>query len=225
MHRLLFCSGAEKTEVGFEIKAGMKIICVGRNYADHARELGNEVPEEPVLFMKPDSAVMQRNNPFVIPAISNDIHYECELILKIGRNGKCIEQEFAHRYISEIGLGIDFTARDLQTDLKSKGLPWEKAKAFDGSAYLGDFKPASDFADLGDLSFEMHKNGIPVQVGKTAHLLHSIPTLIAYISRYFSLKMGDVVFTGTPAGVGPVSRGDELRGYLEGQPMFQVRVR
>jgi|LakMenEpi03Aug12_release.lakeMendotaPanAssembly.Ray.scaffolds.fasta_scaffold280839_1 2-keto-4-pentenoate hydratase/2-oxohepta-3-ene-1,7-dioic acid hydratase in catechol pathway len=225
MHRLLFCSGAEKTEVGFEIKAGMKIICVGRNYADHARELGNEVPEEPVLFMKPDSAVMQRNNPFVIPAISNDIHYECELILKIGRNGKCIEQEFAHRYISEIGLGIDFTARDLQTDLKSKGLPWEKAKAFDGSAYLGDFKPASDFADLGDLSFEMHKNGIPVQVGKTAHMLHSIPTLIAYISRYFSLKMGDVVFTGTPAGVGPVSRGDELRGYLEGQPMFQVRVR
>ncbi|MFZ4059814.1 MAG: fumarylacetoacetate hydrolase family protein [Bacteroidia bacterium] len=203
----------------------MKIICVGRNYADHARELGNEVPEEPVLFMKPDSAVMQRNNPFVIPAISNDIHYECELILKIGRNGKCIEQEFAHRYISEIGLGIDFTARDLQTDLKSKGLPWEKAKAFDGSAYLGDFKPASDFADLGDLSFEMHKNGIPVQVGKTAHMLHSIPTLIAYISRYFSLKMGDVVFTGTPAGVGPVSRGDELRGYLEGQPMFQVRVR
>jgi 2-keto-4-pentenoate hydratase/2-oxohepta-3-ene-1,7-dioic acid hydratase in catechol pathway len=225
MHRLLFCSGAEKTEVGFEIKAGMKIICVGRNYADHARELGTEVPEEPVLFMKPDSAVMQRNNPFVIPAISNDIHYECELILKIGRNGKCIEQEFAHRYISEIGLGIDFTARDLQTDLKSKGLPWEKAKAFDGSAYLGDFKPASDFADLGDLSFEMHKNGIPVQVGKTAHMLHSIPTLIAYISRYFSLKMGDVVFTGTPAGVGPVSRGDELRGYLEGQPMFQVRVR
>jgi 2-keto-4-pentenoate hydratase/2-oxohepta-3-ene-1,7-dioic acid hydratase in catechol pathway len=225
MHRLLFCSGAEKTEVGFEIKAGMKIICVGRNYADHARELGNEVPEEPVLFMKPDSAVMQRNNPFVIPAISNDIHYECELILKIGRNGKCIEQEFAHRYISEIGLGIDFTARDLQTDLKSKGLPWEKAKAFDGSAYLGDFKPASDFADLGDLSFEMHKNGIPVQVGKTAHMLHSIPTLIAYISRYFSLKMGDVVFTGTPAGVGPVSRGDELKGYLEGQPMFQVRVR
>lgn len=225
MHRLLFCSGAEKTEVGFEIKAGMKIICVGRNYADHARELGNEVPEEPVLFMKPDSAVMQRNNPFVIPAISNDIHYECELILKIGRNGKCIEQEFAHRYISEIGLGIDFTARDLQTDLKSKGLPWEKAKAFDGSAYLGDFKPASDFADLGDLSFEMHKDGIPVQVGKTAHMLHSIPTLIAYISRYFSLKMGDVVFTGTPAGVGPVSRGDELRGYLEGQPMFQVRVR
>ena len=225
MHRLLFCSGAEKTEVGFEIKAGMKIICVGRNYADHARELGNEVPEEPVLFMKPDSAVMQRNNPFVIPAISNDIHYECELILKIGRNGKCIEQEFAHRYISEIGLGIDFTARDLQTDLKSKGLPWEKAKAFDGSAYLGDFKPASDFADLGDLSFEMHKNGIPVQVGKTAHMLHSIPTLIAYISRYFSLKMGDVVFSGTPAGVGPVSRGDELRGYLEGQPMFQVRVR
>jgi len=225
MHRLLFCSGAEKTEVGFEIKAGMKIICVGRNYADHARELGNEVPEEPVLFMKPDSAVMQRNNPFVIPAISNDIHYECELILKIGRNGKCIEQEFAHRYISEIGLGIDFTARDLQTDLKSKGLPWEKAKAFDGSAYLGDFKPASDFADLGDLSFEMHKNGIPVQVGKTAHMLHSIPTLIAYISRYFSFKMGDVVFTGTPAGVGPVSRGDELKGYLEGQPMFQVRVR
>lgn len=225
MHRLLFCSGAEKTEVGFEIKAGMKIICVGRNYADHARELGNEVPEEPVLFMKPDSAVMQRNNPFVIPAISNDIHYECELILKIGRNGKCIEQEFAHRYISEIGLGIDFTARDLQTDLKSKGLPWEKAKAFDGSAYLGDFKSASDFADLGDLNFEMHKNGIPVQVGKTAHMLHSIPTLIAYISRYFSLKMGDVVFTGTPAGVGPVHRGDELKGYLEGQPMFQVRVR
>jgi 2-keto-4-pentenoate hydratase/2-oxohepta-3-ene-1,7-dioic acid hydratase in catechol pathway len=203
----------------------MKIICVGRNYAEHARELGNEVPEEPVLFMKPDSAVMQRNNPFIIPAFSADIHYECELLLKIGRNGKYIEEAFAHRYISEIGLGIDFTARDLQLELKSKGLPWEKAKAFDGSAYIGDFKPADEFADLGALSFEMHKNGQPVQRGKSGNMLHSIPALIAYISRYFSLKMGDVIFTGTPAGVGPVKSGDELSGYLEGRPMFKVRVR
>lgn len=203
----------------------MKIICVGRNYVDHARELGNEVAEEPVLFMKPDSAAMQRNNPFVIPAFSNEIHYECELILKIGRNGKYVEEEFASRYIAEIGLGIDFTARDLQTALKAKGLPWEKAKAFDGSAYMGDFKPTAEFSDLGNLSFEMHKNGVPVQIGNTSNMLHSIPALIAHISKYFSLKMGDVIFTGTPAGVGPVSSGDELTGFLEGQPMFRVRVR
>jgi 2-keto-4-pentenoate hydratase/2-oxohepta-3-ene-1,7-dioic acid hydratase in catechol pathway len=225
----LYCifvfKGVKETEVGFEISVRMKIICVGRNYADHAQELGNEVPEEPVLFMKPDSAVIQRNNPFVIPAISNEVHYECELLLKIGRHGKCIEEEFAHRYISDIGLGIDFTARDLQLELKSKGLPWEKAKAFDGSAYVGDFKPVSEFPDLGNLNFEMHKNGVPVQIGKSSNMLHSIPALVAYISRYFSLKIGDLIFTGTPAGVGPVKSGDELLGYLEGQPMFKVRVR
>lgn len=203
----------------------MKIICVGRNYADHARELGNEVAEEPVLFLKPDSAVMQRNNPFVIPAFSADIHYECELLLKIGRHGKCIEEEFAYRYISEIGLGIDFTARDLQMELKSKGLPWEKAKAFDGSAYLGDFRAATEFSNLGELKFELRKNGALVQAGDTADMVHTIPKLISHISQYFSLKIGDIVFTGTPAGVGPVQSGDELSGYLQGLPMFRVRVR
>lgn len=203
----------------------MKIICVGRNYAEHARELGNEVAEEPVLFMKPDSAVMQRNNPFVIPTFSNDIHYECELLLKIGRHGKCIEEEFAYRYISEIGLGIDFTARDVQQELKAKGLPWEKAKAFDGSAYIGDFKAVTDLGNLGELKFELHKNDAIVQSGNTADMVHSIPKLIAYISQYFSLKIGDIIFTGTPSGVGPVRPGDELKGFLEGQSMFRVRVR
>jgi 2-keto-4-pentenoate hydratase/2-oxohepta-3-ene-1,7-dioic acid hydratase in catechol pathway len=203
----------------------MKIICVGRNYAEHARELGNEVAEEPVLFMKPDSAVMQRNNPFVIPTFSNDIHYECELLLKIGRHGKCIEEEFAYRYISEIGLGIDFTARDVQQELKAKGLPWEKAKAFDGSAYIGDFKAVTDISNLGELKFELHKNDALVQSGNTADMVHSIPKLIAYISQYFSLKIGDIIFTGTPSGVGPVRPGDELKGVLEGQSMFRVRVR
>ena len=203
----------------------MKIICVGRNYADHAQELGNEVPEEPVLFLKPDSAVMQRNNPFIIPAFSSDIHYECELLLKIGRNGKCIDEEFAFRYISEIGLGIDFTARELQAQLKAKGLPWEKAKAFDGSAYLGDFMPLSEFQDVQNLEFELLKNGKTVQIGHSAKMLHSIPKLISYISRYFSLKMGDVIFTGTPAGVGRVESGDELKGSLQGKTMFTLRVR
>lgn len=203
----------------------MKMICVGRNYAEHAQELGNEVPEEPVLFMKPDSAVMQRNNPFIIPAFSSDIHYECELLLKIGRNGKCIDEEFALRYISEVGLGIDFTARDLQAQLKAKGLPWEKAKAFDGSAYLGDFLPISEFHDLQNLEFELLKNGKTVQNGNSSNMLHSIPKLIAYISRYFSLKMGDVIFTGTPAGVGRVESGDELAGRLQGKTMFKLRVR
>lgn len=201
------------------------MICVGRNYAEHAQELGNEVPEEPVLFMKPDSAVMQRNNPFIIPAFSSDIHYECELLLKIGRNGKCIDEEFALRYISEVGLGIDFTARDLQAQLKAKGLPWEKAKAFDGSAYLGDFLPISEFHDLQNLEFELLKNGKTVQNGNSSNMLHSIPKLIAYISRYFSLKMGDVIFTGTPAGVGRVESGDELAGRLQGKTMFKLRVR
>lgn len=203
----------------------MKIVCVGRNYAEHARELGNEVAEEPVLFMKPDSAVMQRNNPFVIPTFSNDIHYECELLLKIGRHGKCIEEEFAYRYISEIGLGIDFTARDVQQELKAKALPWEKAKAFDGSAYIGDFKAVTDLGNLGELKFELHKNDAIVQSGNTADMVHSIPKLIAYISQYFSLKIGDIIFTGTPSGVGPVRPGDELKGFLEGQSMFRVRVR
>ncbi|MBM3170701.1 MAG: fumarylacetoacetate hydrolase family protein [Bacteroidetes bacterium] len=203
----------------------MKIICVGRNYAEHARELGNEVAEEPVLFMKPDSAVMQRNNPFVIPTFSNDIHYECELLLKIGRHGKCIEEEFAYRYISEIGLGIDFTARDVQQELKAKALPWEKAKAFDGSAYIGDFKAVTGISNLGELKFELHKNDAIVQSGNTANMVHSIPKLIAYISQYFSLKIGDIIFTGTPSGVGPVRPGDELKGFLEGQSMFRVRVR
>lgn len=203
----------------------MKIICIGRNYADHAKELGNQVPSEPVIFMKPDSAILAKGNAFFIPDFSDDVHYEAELVVRIDRLGKNIEERFAHRYFSEIGLGIDFTARDLQQKLKDKGLPWEKAKSFDGAAFLGKFFDKKDFADLTDLNFQLRKNGEIVQRGNTKDMLFSIDRLIAEVSKYFTIKIGDLIYTGTPAGVGPVVAGDELELFLADQPAGRLRVK
>lgn len=202
----------------------MKIICIGRNYAKHIEELDNEKPKEPVIFMKPDSAVLLKNNPFIIPPFSQDIHYEVEILVKINRIGKFIDQKFAHKYYDEIGLGIDFTARDLQSRLKEKGLPWEKSKAFDGSAVIGKFYNKSAL-DLENIKFQLLKNGQVVQDGESSHMLWKIDELIAYVSQYFTLKIGDVIFTGTPAGVGPVEPNDQLKGMLEGKEMFQIKIK
>jgi 2-keto-4-pentenoate hydratase/2-oxohepta-3-ene-1,7-dioic acid hydratase in catechol pathway len=202
----------------------MKILCIGRNYAAHAAELGNAVPDEPVVFCKPDSALLGRNLPFVIPSFTNDVHHEIELVLRIGKVGKHIEPRFAHKYIDAVTVGIDFTARDLQSDLKSKGLPWEKAKGFDGSAVVGRFVSA-DQVDLSNLHFSLTKNGVPVQTGHSQYMLHSFADIISYVSRYFTLKTGDLIFTGTPEGVGPVQPGDVLEGYLGETSLFVRNVR
>ncbi|MGV7105654.1 fumarylacetoacetate hydrolase family protein [Flavobacterium sp. U410] len=203
----------------------MKIICIGRNYADHISELNNERPSEPVIFMKPDTAVLAKQFPFVIPEFSNDVHHEVEVLVKINKVGKYIDAKFAHKYYDEIGLGIDFTARDLQNRLKEKGLPWEKAKAFDNSAIIGDFLPKNTFSSLENLNFELTKNGEVVQTGNTSLMLWKIDEIIAYVSQYFTLKTGDVIFTGTPKGVAAVKEGDELVGSLEGKQMFKIQVK
>ena len=203
----------------------MKIICIGRNYANHIAELQNERPEEPVIFLKPDSAVLPDKAPFVIPDFSSDIHHEIEVIVKINKLGKYIDPKFAHKYYDEIGLGIDFTARDVQNKLKEKGLPWEKAKAFDGSAIIGDFIPKNEFSSTENITFELTSNGQTVQKGNTSHMLWKIDELIAYVSQYFTLKTGDVIFTGTPAGVSAVKIGDRLSGKLEGTEVFTFEVR
>ncbi len=203
----------------------MKIICIGRNYPKHAEELGNEKPESPVVFIKPDTAMIQKSFPFYIPPFSDQIHYEVEVLVKINRIGKYIEEKFANKYYQEIGLGIDFTARDLQKSLKEKGLPWEKAKAFDGSALMGSWFYKSQFKDLNQLDFELVKNGATVQEGNTSQMLWSIDALIAEVSRFFTLKIGDVIFTGTPSGVGPVAVNDVLEGYLEGEKSFSVKIK
>ena len=204
----------------------MKIICAGRNYAKHISELQNEKPDEPVLFIKPDSAVLPNRNPLVLPDFAQDYHYEVELVIKINKLGKYIEPQFAHRYYDEIGLGIDITARDLQTRLKAKGLPWEKAKAFDNSAVVSrEFLPKSDFADLQKIQFSLQKNGEIVQVGHTADMLWQIDELISYISRFFTLKKGDLIFTGTPAGVGKMEINDVFTGYIENKEMFRIKVK
>jgi len=202
----------------------MKIICIGRNYAKHIEELDNEKPTEPVIFMKPDSAILLKNNPFIIPPFSQDIHYEAEIIVKINRIGKFIDQKFAHKYYDEIGLGIDFTARDLQSRLKEKGLPWEKAKAFDGSAVIGKFY-AKDTFDLENIKFQLYKNDELVQDGESSHMLWKIDELIAYVSQFFTLKIGDVLFTGTPAGVGRVQANDVLKGKLQDDDAFRVKIK
>jgi 2-keto-4-pentenoate hydratase/2-oxohepta-3-ene-1,7-dioic acid hydratase in catechol pathway len=202
----------------------MKIICIGRNYAKHIEELDNEKPKEPVIFMKPDSAVLLKKNPFIIPPFSQDIHYEVEILVKINKVGKFIDQKFAHKYYEEIGLGIDFTARDVQHKLKEKGLPWEKAKAFDGSAVIGKFCHKKDL-NLSEMKFQLLKNGSLVQDGNSSHMLWKIDELISYVSQYFTLKIGDVIFTGTPAGVGGVAANDILQGTLEGQEMFNIKVK
>lgn len=204
----------------------MKIICIGRNYTDHIAELQNERPDEPVIFLKPDSAVLLKKQPFFIPPFSSDIHYEVELLVKITKIGKHIQQKFAHKYYDEIGLGIDFTARDLQRKLKDKGLPWEKAKGFDGSAVVGEkWIEKSHFIEVNDIGFSLKKNGELVQQGRTSHMLWKIDEIIEYISQYFTLKIGDIIFTGTPAGVGPVAINDELSGYIEDQQIFSIQVK
>jgi len=202
----------------------MKIICIGRNYAAHAAELGNEVAAEPVIFMKPDSAVFRQRDAFYIPDWTNDVHYELEVVVRINRLGKNIEAKFAPKYFAEFTVGIDFTARDVQSALKAKGLPWEKAKAFDQSAVLGDFLSVDDF-DLNNLHFQLKKNGKLVQDGNTSLMLHNISKLIEHSSQYFTLKIGDLLFTGTPEGVGPVAPGDLLEGFIEGKKVLNVKVR
>lgn len=203
----------------------MKIICIGRNYADHISELNNEKPSEPVIFLKPDTAIILKKFPFVIPAFSNDVHHEVEILVKICKVGKYINPKFAHKYYEEIGLGIDFTARDVQADLKTKGLPWEKAKAFDGSALIGDFLPKEEFNSLENINFELHTNGNLVQQGNTSLMLWKIDELISYVSQYFTLKKGDIIFTGTPKGVAKVNNGDELTGFIEGKQLFKIQVK
>lgn len=202
----------------------MKFICIGRNYVEHAKELGNEVPEEPVIFMKPKSALLQTNMPFYYPAFTNELHYECEVVLRISKNGKYISEATAQQYYDAISVGIDFTARDVQSELKKKGLPWEKAKAWDNSAVLGKWNNISADLDRKNILFSMKKNGEIVQAGNTRDMIHSFDQIIAHVSNYFSLNIGDVIFTGTPKGVGECSVGDELEGFLGDEPMFKIKV-
>jgi acylpyruvate hydrolase len=203
----------------------MKILCIGRNYADHISELNNERPSEPVVFLKPDTAVLKDNEPFYHPDFSKDIHHEVEIVLKINKVGKNIESKFAHKYYDEIGIGIDFTARDLQSKLKEKGLPWEKAKAFDNSAPISGFVSKSQFTDLKNLNFHLEINGEVRQKGNTEMMLWNFDEIIAEISKYFTLKTGDLIFTGTPAGVGKVNIGDRLVAFVEGVEMMSFEVK
>ncbi len=203
----------------------MKIICIGRNYAEHAKELNNPVPTVPVIFMKPDTAILKDNKPFYHPTFSNDIHHELEIVLKIAKEGKHIAEKFAHKYYDEIGLGIDFTARDIQQKHKEKGLPWELAKSFDHSAPISHFIPKDQFKDLYQLNFHLELNGQTVQKGNTSDLLFQFEKLIAFVSQYITLKKGDLIFTGTPEGVGKVNMGDNLVGYLEGEKLLDFFVK
>lgn len=202
----------------------MKIICIGRNYVKHIEELANEKPKHPVVFLKPDSSILPKKTPFFIPPFSDDVHYEVEVLVKINRVGKHISPKFAPKYYDQIGLGIDFTARDVQKECKEKGLPWEKAKGFDGSAVIGSFYPKQDF-DLTNLSFQLKMNAEVVQEGNTNEMLWGIDELISYVSQYFTLKKGDVIFTGTPAGVGKVKENDILEGMIEGKEAFKIKVK
>ena len=204
----------------------MKIICIGRNYVAHAKELNNEVPDEPVFFMKPDSSLLRNNDPFYIPDWTNDVHHEIELVLKINRIGKNIEKRFAHRYFDEIGLGVDFTARDVQQKLKEKGLPWEKAKAFDQAAVLGNtFIKKEELNDAANIQFKLNINGDLVQDGNSNLMIFSFDDIISHISKYVTLKIGDLIYTGTPAGVGPVKIGDRLVGFLEEKILLDFEIK
>ncbi|MGB3607313.1 MAG: fumarylacetoacetate hydrolase family protein [Psychroserpens sp.] len=203
----------------------MKLICIGRNYTDHIEELQNEKPTDPVVFLKPDTAILLKKQPFFIPDFSNDVHHEVEVLIKINRVGKHIDKKFAHKYYDQIGLGIDFTARDLQSQLKEKGLPWEKAKAFDGAAVIGDWLPKTNFEDLNALHFSLKRNDDTVQNGNTSLMLWKIDEIIEYVSKYFTLKIGDIIFTGTPSGVGKVHANDLLKGYIEDKEMFSITVK
>jgi acylpyruvate hydrolase len=203
----------------------MKIICIGRNYAEHAKELNNAVPTEPVFFMKPDTAILKDGQAFYYPDFSKEIHHEIELVLKISKAGKNIDPEFAHKYYEEIGIGIDFTARDLQEKCKEKGLPWEKAKSFDGSAPIGNFKLKKDLKDISDINFHLEVNGKTVQKGNTKDLIFSFDHIVAYVSKFVTLKTGDLIYTGTPAGVGPVFAGDKLEGFIENERLMMTEIK
>ncbi|WP_445954923.1 fumarylacetoacetate hydrolase family protein [Yeosuana sp.] len=203
----------------------MKLICIGRNYTEHIKELENEKPTDPVVFLKPDTAILLKKQPFFIPDFSDDVHHEVEILVKIKKVGKHIDKKFAHKYYNEIGLGIDFTARDLQSQLKAKGLPWEKAKAFDGAAVIGDWMSVKDIKDVNAINFSLYKNDSIVQQGNTSHMLWKIDELIEYVSKYFTLKIGDIIFTGTPAGVGKVIANDKLKGLIEDKQMFSITVK
>lgn len=203
----------------------MKIICVGRNYTEHIKELGNEKPAEPVIFLKPDSALLRNNRDFYIPDFSNNVQHEIEVVVRISRLGKHIQEIFAHRYYKELTVGIDFTARDLQNALRKKGLPWEKSKAFDFSAAIGDFIPVNTLEEVNNFDFHLQKNQDTVQEGNTEQMLYSIDQLITHISKYFTLKIGDLIFTGTPAGVSKVEEGDCLEGYIENKKLLNIRIK
>jgi len=203
----------------------MKIICIGRNYVKHAQELNHDVPTEPVFFMKPDSALLLDNKPFFLPDFSKELHHEIELVIKISKLGKNIEAKFAHRYYDEIGLGIDFTARDIQRQLIEKGLPWEKAKAFDSSAVLGKFLTKEELGDMGQILFSLKRNGETVQSGDSQLMIFPFDTIIEHVSKYVTLKIGDLIYTGTPAGVGPVAIGDRLEGFIGEKKMFDIQVK
>jgi 2-keto-4-pentenoate hydratase/2-oxohepta-3-ene-1,7-dioic acid hydratase in catechol pathway len=202
----------------------MKIFCIGRNYSEHAKELGNAVPENPVVFSKPDTALLKNGEDFYLPSFSNDVHHEIELVIRINKVGKNIQEKFARNYFSEVGIGVDFTARDLQAQLKTKGLPWELAKGFDGSAPIGEFMSIADI-DLSNINFGLKKNGAWVQKGNTKDMIFSFDKIISFISQYFTLKVGDLIYTGTPAGVGPVVIGDKLEGFMEDKSMLNFEVK
>lgn len=203
----------------------MKFICIGRNYAEHAKEMNSPVPTEPVIFIKPETALLRNNLPFYYPEFSKDIHHEVEIVLKISKMGKSIEPVFANRYYEEIGIGIDFTARDIQEKCKKGGLPWEKAKAFDYSAAIGNFIPKSNFKAMNDINFHLDINGKQVQKGNTKDLLFTFDQIISYASQFFTLKIGDYIFTGTPEGVGPVKIGDRLEAYLEKEKLLDFEIK
>jgi len=203
----------------------MKIFAIGQNYTGHNKELNSSHPENPVVFMKPDTAVLKDNKPFYIPDFCEEIHYETELIFKFNRIGKNIDPKFAHRYYAEIGLGVDFTARDLQWKLKAGGKPWEICKAFDNSAVIGKFMPVTDFSDIQNIPFSLNINGKTVQQGNSADMIFTIDELIAYVSKFFTIKIGDILFTGTPAGVGKILPGDRLEGFIGDKKMFDFLVK
>lgn len=203
----------------------MKIICVGHNYIEHNKELNSANPSEPIIFMKPDSALLKNNKPFYIPDFTNELHYETELVVKINRLGKNIAQRFAHRYYSEVGLGVDFTARDIQRQYRKEGKPWEISKAFDNSAVIGNFLPVETLGNVQNIMFRLEKNGETVQQGNSGDMIFSVDELIAYISKFFTLKIGDLIFTGTPVGVGTVDINDRLEGFIFDKKIFSFQVK
>ena len=203
----------------------MKIFCVGRNYSEHAKELGNEIPDEPVIFMKPKSALLQAHTPFYYPEFTNELHYECELVLRISKNGKYIQEKFANKYYDAVTTGIDFTARDIQNELKAKGLPWEKAKAWDNSAAIGKWLSFTELKNKKEIQFGLYKNKELVQKGNSKDMIYDFDYLVSYISNFFSINIGDLVFTGTPKGVGEIVVGDEIEGFIGEENIFALEVK